>query len=112
MRLRALTRRQALSEAGRAGVGGALALALPPQLLAGSSPARGALSAGQTATLRAAVSRIVPAAGPGDWSAADVGADSYILNLLAGAGMIYAGGPTRPRFSRFQRLSRVKRIGW
>src|SRR5437588_169011 len=42
MRLRALTRRQALSEAGRAGVGGALALALPPQLLAGSSPARGA----------------------------------------------------------------------
>jgi gluconate 2-dehydrogenase gamma chain len=112
MRLRALTRRQALSEAGRAGVGGALALALPPQLLTGSSPSRGALSASQATTLRAAVARIVPASGPGDWSAADVGADSYILNLLSGVGMIYAGGPTRSRFSRFQRLSRIKRIGW
>jgi hypothetical protein len=58
------------------------------------------------------VSRIVPASGPGDWSAVDVGADSYILALLSGVGRIYAGGPYRSRFGRFQRLSRVKRIGW
>jgi gluconate 2-dehydrogenase gamma chain len=58
------------------------------------------------------VARIVPASGPGDWSAVDVGADNYILTLLSGTGRIYAGGPTRPRFVRFQRLSRVKRIGW
>lgn len=73
---------------------------------------RGALTSSQLATLRAAVARIVPASRPGDWSAADVGADSYILTLLSGAGRIYAGGPSRSRFSRFQRLSRVKRIGW
>jgi gluconate 2-dehydrogenase gamma chain len=58
------------------------------------------------------VSRIVPASGSGDWSAADVGADIYIVTLLAGTGAIYGGGPFRSRFARFQRLSRVKRIGW
>jgi Gluconate 2-dehydrogenase subunit 3 len=113
MRLRALTRRQALKRAGRAGAAGAMAVALPPQLLGGvRSARRGFLSDGQAATLRAAVARIVPASGPGDWSAADVGADSYILTLLSGAGRIYAGGPYRARFARFQRLSRIKRIGW
>jgi len=112
MRLRALTRRQALKEAGRAGVAGALAVAVPPQLLRGPAPTQGALSQGQLATLRAAVARIVPASGTDDWSAADVGADAYILNLLSGVGLIYAGGPYRPRFARFQRLSRIKRIGW
>jgi gluconate 2-dehydrogenase gamma chain len=101
-----LTRRQALKQ----GSAGALALSIPVRLLPPSGPAT--LTASQATTLRAAVARIVPAAGPGDWSAADVGADSYILNLLAGVGMIYAGGPTRARFSRFQRLSRIKRIGW
>lgn len=112
MRLPALTRRQALREAGRAGAAGAMAIALPPQLLAGGSTARGVLSSGQVATLRAAVARVVPASGPGDWSAADVGADNYILTLLSGTARIYAGGPARTRFGRFQRLSRVKRIGW
>jgi Gluconate 2-dehydrogenase subunit 3 len=113
MRLRALTRRQALREAGRAGVAGAMAVAVPPQLLRGATPqTQGPLSPGQLATLRAAVARIVPASGPGDWSAADVGADGYIIALLSGVGRIYAGGPDRPRFARFQRLKRIKRIGW
>ena len=108
--LRNYTRRQALAEAGKVGVAGAMALAVPPQLLAQPKPS--ALASGQLQTLRAAVARIVPAQGPDDWSAADVGADAYILTLLAGVGKIYAGGPVRSRFGRFQRLSRVKRIGW
>jgi Gluconate 2-dehydrogenase subunit 3 len=70
------------------------------------------LSQSQLRTLRAAVARIVPAQGAGDWSAADVGADNYIVTLLSGTGRIYAGGPYRSDFSRFQRLSRIKRIGW
>src|SRR5258708_6837591 len=100
MRLRALTRRQALKQAGRAGAAGALAVALPPWLL---KPRRAAaLGPTQQATLRAAVARIVPASGSGDWSAADVGADNYIVTLLSGTSSIYAGGPYRSRFGRFQ----------
>lgn len=102
-----------MARAGRAGAAGAMAVAVPPQLLSRSRPAGpGILSSGQLTTLRAAVSRIVPASGSGDWSAADVGADGYIVGLLSGVGRIYAGGPARSRFGRFQRLSRVKRIGW
>jgi Gluconate 2-dehydrogenase subunit 3 len=109
VKLPAITRRQALGQAGRTGVAGALALALPPWL----PKARAAvLPPSQQATLKAAVARIVPASGSGDWSAADVGADNYILTLLSGAGSIYAGGPYRSRFGRFQVLSRIKRIGW
>jgi gluconate 2-dehydrogenase gamma chain len=70
------------------------------------------LNAAQRRTLRAAVARIVPAQGPSDWSAADVGADDYIVALLSGTGGIYAGGPNRSRFADFQALSRVKQIGW
>ena len=82
-------------------------------LLLGRGPLPGARAEPQ-ATLRAAVARIVPASGPGDWSAADVGADNYILTLLAirPTPAIYAGGPFRSRFARFQQLSRIKRIGW
>lgn len=109
--MRRYTRRQVLARAGRTGAAGALAIALPPGLLAGL-PSAGILSSRQSKTLQAAVARIVPAGGPGDWSAADVGADSYILSLLSGTGRIYAGGPVRSRFARFQPLSRVKRIGW
>ncbi|HEY2160487.1 MAG TPA: gluconate 2-dehydrogenase subunit 3 family protein [Solirubrobacteraceae bacterium] len=109
MRLRALTRRQALKEAGRAGAAGALALVVPAGLL---KPRAVALAPSQAATLRAAVARIVPASGSGDWSAADVGADNYIATLLEGTSSIYAGGPYRSRFGRFQKLSRIKRIGW
>jgi len=109
MRLAGITRREALVDAGRAGAAGAMAVALPPGLLRGQP---GGLSPSQRRTLRAAVARIVPASGPGDWSAADVGADRYIVTLLSGIGRIYAGGPYRSRFARFQPLSRVKRIGW
>lgn len=113
MRLRLLTRRQALADAGKAGAAGALALGLPPGVLRTSSlQGAGPLTQRQLATLRAAVARIVPASGPGDWSAADAGADTYIVTLLSGIGRIYAGGPVRSRFARFQRLTRVKRIGW
>lgn len=111
MKLRPLTRREALEQGGKAGLAGMLALALPPQLL-GLRPSAGRLSPNQLKTLAAAVARIIPASGPGDWSAADVGADNYIVTLLAGTGQIYAGGPVRSRFARFQRLSRIKRIGW
>ena len=110
MRLPAITRRQALGQAGRTGVAGALALGLPPWLL--RTRAAGALAPSQQATLKAAVARIVPASGAGDWSAADVGADNYILTLLSGTGSIYAGGPYRSRFARFQVLSRIKQLGW
>lgn len=89
-----------------------MAVALPPQLLTAPWASGGVLSPSQRSTLRAAVARIVPASHPGDWSAADVGADNYILTLLAGTNRIYAGGPYRSRFARFQRMSRVKRIGW
>ena len=110
MKLPVITRRQALTQAGRTGAAGALALALPPWLAKPRGAA--ALKPTQQATLRAAVARIVPASGSGDWSAADVGADNYIVNLLSGTGRIYAGGPYRSRFGRFQTLSRIKRIGW
>jgi hypothetical protein len=110
MRLPQITRRQALRQAGRTGAASALALALPPWLLKPRGTA--ALAPSQQATLRAAVARIVPASGSGDWSAADVGADNYILTLLSNPGRIYAGGPYRSRFSRFQTLSRIKQIGW
>ncbi len=109
MGLGRVTRREVLSNAGRAGAAGAVVLAVPPPLF---RPQRSVLTSSQRRTLRAAVARIVPATGPGDWSAADVGADHYIGALLSGIGQIYAGGPYRSRFARFQRLSRVKRIGW
>jgi hypothetical protein len=85
----------------------------------------GFLSAAQRSTLGAAVAQIVPASGPDDWSAADLGVVDYIDNLLSGfeflddaTGAIYPGGPYRdsssagPGFYTFQELSRVKKIGW
>jgi gluconate 2-dehydrogenase gamma chain len=71
----------------------------------------------QRAALAAAVSRMVPAGGPGDWNGADAGAVEYIeqlLNAFSGSGnpKIYAEGPTRERFAQFRPLSRVKTSGW
>src|SRR5712675_991356 len=109
MNRRLRTRRQALRDAGRMGAAGALAAVLPPWLVKRRAVA---LAPSQQTTLRAAVARIVPASGPGDWSAADVGADNYIRTLLSGTAQIYAGGPYRSRFARFQHLSRIKGIGW
>lgn len=55
---------------------------------------------------------MIPARGPNDWSAADVGAGDYIERVLSGSPDIYAGGPTRDRFPFFWRMSRVKEFGW
>ena len=113
MARRSLTRREFLTRTGKAGVVAGAAASLPTQLLAPTKASAAAvLSKRERRTLRAAVARIVPAESPGDWSAADVGADQYILSLLTGLSGTYAGGPVRARFARFQRLSRVKRIGW
>lgn len=89
------------------------AFAIAPVLARRAAAATTAsLSEKQLRTLHAAVARIVPAQGAGDWSAADVGADQYIVALLSGTDRIYAGGPFRSSFANFQALSRVKQIGW
>ena len=85
----------------------------------------GFLDTRQIATLEAAVAQIIPAEGPGDWSAADLGAACYIQYLLSGfddsplTGYVYTGGPYRlpggghgTSFASFQVLTRVKAIGW
>jgi gluconate 2-dehydrogenase gamma chain len=90
-----------------------------------ASPTDGSfLSAAQQATLGAAVARLVPASGPGDWSAADLGVVDYIDNLLSGFGRdpvtggIYPGGPYRASssggsgFSEFRPLTAAKTLGW
>jgi gluconate 2-dehydrogenase gamma chain len=100
----ARTRRELLRDSGAA----MLVLALPASVFAAAP----VLSASELRTLKAAVARIIPAEHAGDWSAADVGADLYIQNLLAGPGQIFAGGPNRAEFAQFQKLSRIKRQGW
>ena len=101
MARRSFTRREFLTTAGKASVVAGAAASLPAQLLAPTRAAGAAvLSKRRRRTLHAAVARIVPATSPGDWSAADVGADEYVLGLLTGASRIYAGGPTRKRFER------------
>ncbi|MGH9097355.1 MAG: gluconate 2-dehydrogenase subunit 3 family protein [Acidimicrobiales bacterium] len=133
------SRREFLIYGGTAVLAGSTALALPASASAtmrksvqGSidadeattGPGSGFLDAGQRSTLSAAVAQIVPATGPLDWSAADLGVVDYIDNLLSGfdrdpaGGGIYPGGPYRlsspagPGFSEFLELSRVKLIGW
>lgn len=71
----------------------------------------------QRQALVAAVARLIPAQGPGDWSAADAGAVEYIERLLNsfsrdGNPQIYAHGPERARFGEFEPLSRIKAHGW
>lgn len=78
----------------------------------------GFLTASETTTLDAALARMIPASGPGDWSAADLGVATYIDNILSAApapgaaSPVFAGGPFRSSFSEFQQLSRVKALGW
>ena len=117
------SRRDFLRLAGTAAAGTAIAAVGGPAL-ATSAPPQGFLSAGERGALSAATARIVPARGPGDWSAADLGAVDYIDNLLSGfdrdtaTGAIYAGGPYRlpggggSGFSKFVPLSRIKAAGW
>jgi hypothetical protein len=110
---RGFSRRELLAAAAKIGAIGAVATRLPRRASAGlAAPASAPLSAQQRRTLDAALARVIPADGPGDWSAADVGAGDYIARLLSGDGRIYAGGPTRRRFAAFRRLTRAKEIGW
>lgn len=108
---RGFSRREFLHNATAASAAGIVATSI------GFRPAFGAPEAkifteGQRKTLDAALARMIPAEGPDDWSAADVGAGAYIELLLAGTGRIYAGGPYRKHFDDFQPLSRAKEMGW
>ena len=97
----------------RAGAGGVAAASLPLGTLArGFATPEPVLSPELRATLDAALARMIPAAGPGDWSAADLGAGDYIERLLSGDGRIYAGGPYRAGFDEFRPLTRAKEMGW
>lgn len=107
----AWSRRQFLSRAAAAVAAGAAAAAAPASGVP-APRARPVLSPRQRRTLDAAVARVIPAEGPQDWSAADVGAGDYIERLLSGPRRLYAGGPYRRHFPSFQPLSRPKRIGW
>jgi hypothetical protein len=102
----ARTRRELLRDSGAA----MLVLTLPASVF--KAPANSVLTSSEQRTLRAAVARIIPAEHPGDWSAADVGADNYIAHLLTGTEEIFAGGPYRAQFGDFQKLSRIKQEGW
>lgn len=130
---RRITRREFLARSAQAGVAVGAAGSLlggcsssgsdgsAADLLAnGTPPARlpaFAFTESQRSALSAAVARLIPASGPGDWSAADAGAVEYIeqlLNGFSGAGnpKVYGAGPSRDRFADFQPLSRVKTAGW
>ena len=78
----------------------------------GVASAEPVLTPAQRATLDAALARMIPASGPGDWSAADLGAGDYVERLLSGDGRIYAGGPYRAGFDDFRPLTRAKEMGW
>ena len=118
------SRRRFLQVAGAAAGAGLLAPWIPAESLSGSGGATGYLTAGEITTLDAALARMIPSSGPGDWSAADLGVASYIDNILSATfgngnvAPVFAGGPYRvaspygPGFASFQQLSRVKAIGW
>jgi hypothetical protein len=110
---RGYTRRSFLAGAATLGAAGAAVGSVPLGALA-PRPAAGepVLSEAQRRTLDAALSRMIPADGPNDWSAADLGAGDYIERLLSGDGAIYAGGPTRESFDDFRPLTRAKEMGW
>lgn len=109
------SRRRFLQMAGAATGAGMLGWRLPA-LAAGTTA--GFLSEPETATLNAALARMIPSSGPGDWSAADLGVAHYIDMILSaspGTGTappVFAGGPYRSSFADFQDLSRVKAVGW
>jgi gluconate 2-dehydrogenase gamma chain len=110
---RGYSRRDFLATTGKVGLVGGVARALPlPGLRLKVARASAGLTIKQRRTLDAALARMIPAQGQNDWSAADLGAGDYIERLLSGSADIYAGGPTRDRFLRFWRLSRVKEFGW
>jgi gluconate 2-dehydrogenase gamma chain len=110
------TRRQFLTTTAKAGAGGLILSGLPfpdfiTRRLLAETPG-GYLTAPQRRTLDAALARMIPADGAGDWSAASVGGGEYIDRLLGGTDRIYAGGPFRSEFPCFRRLSSAKEVGW
>lgn len=119
------SRRRFLQVAGAATGTGLLGWRLPADALstgAGTTAlgptGTGFLRPQEVATLNAALARLIPSSGPGDWSAADLGVATYIdmiLSAFTAAGSappVFAGGPYRSDFPSFQSLSRVKALGW
>lgn len=123
-----ITRRQLLSRSASAtaaaatlnSCGSSQPIASATPVLADALPALPAFTFtdAQERALAAAVARLIPASGEGDWSAADAGAVQYIellLNAFSDAAAnpkLYGGGPTRPHFADFHQLPRAKRLGW
>lgn len=117
------SRRRFLKAAGAAAGTGLAVLQLPAWAL-NANRRQLFLNTRELSTLNAALARLIPASGPGDWSAADLGVATYIDNILSTsldsgpAPAIFAGGPYRekssagPGFYAFQQLSRVKALGW
>ena len=117
--MRRFNRRQFLATSAKLAAGATIGTALPLARLWPRSVAAGSgfLSTAQRRTLDAALARMIPADGPGDWSAASIGAGDYIDGLLTtdldtSDRGIFAGGPFRADFGTFQTLSAVKRLGW
>ena len=121
------SRRRFLQVAGAVAGTGLLWGRLPASALGGlvtSPSSTGFLTSREITTLNAALARMIPSSGPGDWSAADLGVASYVDRILsasfnsAAAPPVFAGGPYRvassagPGFYSFQALSRVKLAGW
>lgn len=121
------SRRRFLQVAGAAAGTGLLWGRLPASALGGlltSGSSGGFLTPREITTLNAALARMIPSSGPGDWSAADLGVASYIDGILSASfdsgspPPVFAGGPYRvpspagPGFYSFQPLSRVKLAGW
>lgn len=102
-----------MTAAARTGAAGAAVASLPFGAVSlKAQPDEPVLVPAQRTTLDAALARMIPADGPDDWSAADLGAGNYIERLLSGDGEIYAGGPTRESFPSFAPLTRAKEMGW
>lgn len=121
------SRRRFLQVAGAAAGTGLIWGRLPASALGGLGTGvapGGFLTSRELTTLNAALARMIPSSGPGDWSAADLGVASYIDGILSAtfdtgtAPSVFAGGPYRtespagPGFYSFQPLSRVKLVGW
>lgn len=105
---RQFSRRSFLGASVKAGAAAIVMRALP----AAGTSAPSLFTPRERLVLDAALARMIPAEGEGDWSAADLGAGRYIERLLAGTGKLYAGGPFRRHFARFQKLPLGKRRGW
>ncbi|MGH7821167.1 MAG: gluconate 2-dehydrogenase subunit 3 family protein, partial [Candidatus Binatia bacterium] len=111
-----LTRRGFLSTSARAGLATLASQVLPgPGWLFRPRRALASTFVLDEVTLAAALRRMIPAGGAGDWDAVDAGALKYVKRLLSSdldTGGVYAGGPTRADFAPLRMPSAVKREGW